>query len=447
MAAAPEHDVIVIGSGSGGLVAAGQLALAGVPPLVLETSERLGGRFSTIDKDGFRLPTGAIAIETAGPFFETFGELGIEPDLIMPDPPVLIRVKGRDLRPGAPVWEHMIKRVTKAAGRVAEGIAENRSEDLEEDITLEQWARRYTRSKTVAGLFQSLSSAIFTVNADELPARAFFRHLRETGAYKRYGYAARGNVQLADAIADAVRARGGQVRTGWTATAIELDSDGRAAAVHATDPDGASRRLAARAILSNAGPLNTAAMLAGTPVEAAFRKRTSGLVPTSMMALAFSTDHEILGGFPGLMNFLDTKRVCNIANLAPTCPELAPPGRTLYEAYACPRPSRGGGHDVEAERALMEEDLRRLVPGFDDAQIVLFKNMAGRSSPAQHAAPGEDLDIRTPVANLLEVGDGVKPYGWIGTTACAHTARTAVATLLQELDLRGGLRPVAIAGR
>src|ERR1700679_3405558 len=93
------HDVVVIGSGVGGLIAASRLVLDGYRPLVLEAQERVGGRFSTIEKDGYKLPTGAIAIEAGGPFYESFAELGIDPDLKMPDPPVLIKVRGRNLKP------------------------------------------------------------------------------------------------------------------------------------------------------------------------------------------------------------------------------------------------------------------------------------------------------------------------------------------------------------
>lgn len=440
-----DFDVVIIGGGVGGLVSAGKLALRGLQPVLLEATDRLGGRFSTIEKDGYRLPTGAIAIETGGPFFETFAELGIDPELRMPDPPVLIRIRGRALRPGAPVWEHMMKRVTKAAGRVAEGIAEGRSDGVEDDISLARWTRRYTRSKTLAGLFQSLSAAIFTVNSDELPARAFFRHLRETGAYKRFGYAPRGNAEIANKLGEAIVAHGGEVRRGWTATKIVIDDDQIATAVLATDPSGAERHITTRAVICNAGPWNTAQLVAGSTVSEAFATRVRDTVPSSMLALAFSTEHDALWGHQGIMNFTDTERLCSIANLSGMCPDLAPPGRILYEAYACPRPALGGGHDVEAERAILEMDLRRIVPGFDDAEIILFKNMEGRMTPAQQCAPGSDIDPRTPIANLVDVGDGVKPYGWIGTTACAHTANTAVDLIVQYLDT-GGVSTAAPAG-
>lgn len=426
-----KYDAVVIGSGVGGLIAASRLVLEGYRPLVLEAEDRVGGRFSTIEKDGYKLPTGAIAIEAGGPFFESFEEMGIDPDLRMPDPPVLIRVRGKNLKPGAPVWDHMIKRVTKTAGRVVEGLSKAREGELEDDISLEEWTRRHTRSKSLLGVFQSLSCAIFTVNADELPARAFFRHLRETGAYKRFGYAPRGNVEIAEKFVTAIEELGGEVRTGWRVEGIEIDDEGRATGVRAAGPDGSPVRIAAAAVVSNVGPRNTARLVSGTGVEQAFRDRVADVESTSMMVIAFSTDSEEIG-HPGILNYTDTKRVCSIANLGTVCPELAPPGRTLYEAYACPRPAVGDDFDLDAERALMEQDMHKIYPNYDKAEIILFKCMQGLSAPAQQAVPGKDLDVKTPVANLVEVGDGVKPYGWIGTTACAHTGRAAVAALLES---------------
>jgi phytoene dehydrogenase-like protein len=172
-------DAVVIGAGVGGLVAAARLAMAGRRPLLIEAEARLGGRFSTIEQSGYKLPTGAVAVETKGPF-----------------------------------WD------------------------------------------------------IFTVNADELPAGVFFRNLRETGGYKRFGFAPHGNVAIADALAAAVVERGGRVERRLEAGRIEF-SDGLATTVHARGPDGVERSFDTDAVISNVGPRNTARLVRSTPPETA----------------------------------------------------------------------------------------------------------------------------------------------------------------------------------
>src|SRR5690606_20715056 len=139
-------------------------------------------------------------------------------------------------------------------------------------------------------------------------------------------------------------------------------ADGRAVAVNAKDPDGGEHRLPARGVVSGIGPRNTAKLVQGTEVEQAFADRVKGTQYTSMLAISFSTTEDILPDCPGMINFTDTQRLCSLGNLTAMCPDLAPPGRTLYDAYSVPRPSVGADYDEEAERRLLEEDLRKHLP-------------------------------------------------------------------------------------
>ena len=59
---APEYDVIVIGSGIGGLVTATQLAAKGIKVLVLEKYLIPGGSAGYFEREGYRFDVGASMI-------------------------------------------------------------------------------------------------------------------------------------------------------------------------------------------------------------------------------------------------------------------------------------------------------------------------------------------------------------------------------------------------
>ena len=83
-----EHfDAVVIGAGAGGLCAAARLAHAGLSTVLLESLERLGGRASSEEIDGFKVNIGAIALEPGGVFEETFHLVGEQLDIRIPELP------------------------------------------------------------------------------------------------------------------------------------------------------------------------------------------------------------------------------------------------------------------------------------------------------------------------------------------------------------------------
>jgi len=69
-------SAIVVGAGVGGLAAAGRLARAGFQVTILEKTDRPGGRFSVIRRDGFSFDTGPTLLLMPEYYRETYAALG-----------------------------------------------------------------------------------------------------------------------------------------------------------------------------------------------------------------------------------------------------------------------------------------------------------------------------------------------------------------------------------
>ncbi len=422
-------DCVVIGAGIGGLSAAARLTAAGRAPLVVEARDRVGGRFSSRDADGFRLSTGAVAVECGGVLEETFRAVGVPFELRRPEPAVVFRI-GRKDRTFGGGWGQIFEMFVKRGARMLAAIREEVGQPAVEDgPSLHDWLSGYTDSATLHGIFQSLAASIFAVNADEIPARVVFEHFMVRGGFKRFGFAPRGCLGLVEPLARAIEARGGAV---WTDTAVEriLVRDGKVAGV-ACRRQGSLVEVPVAAVVSNAGPRETLSLLDESAVPPEYRERVMSRVrPAANVALHFTASRPLIPA-PGLVTFVEGRRVCNLANLGQLCPELTPGGEPLYVAFGVPRPSLGA-FDVEDTVSLMKADLEAQIPGFAESARILATEVMRGAWPAQRASAGRDLSARTPIAGLWHVGDGVKPPGWGGASACAESARLAVLELLGQ---------------
>ena len=139
------------------------------------------------------------------------------------------------------------------------------------------------------------------------------------------------------------------------------------------------------------------------------------------------------------LTFGITRRLCNMANLTATCPELAPEGWHLYVAYGVPIPAVGD-FDEQAEIDATLQDLRDNFKGFDEHARILSVRVMRDDWPAQRSCAGYDLPRETGIEGLWCVGDAVKQYGNGGTQACAETAKIVTDAILAQRQ------PVPLAG-
>jgi phytoene desaturase len=425
-AAPTRFDAVVIGAGAGGMFAAARLADAGYRTLVVERLDKVGGRASTTDIDGFKVNDGAIVIETGTITEQTFAELGAEFDVRAPRTPVLYRVGTKNLDVTRGGWGVLLSTLTRQGAKILKGISDARTDEAAlpgEQTSTADWVRSYTGNEAVRGVFRNMCASIFAVGADELPARVFLTYFTRKSAFKRFGFCPAGTIGIWESLAAAITSRGGEIWLEATVTDIIVHDD-RVRAVTVVR-DGEATEIGCAVAVSDIGPAATVGLVGAEalPTEYVDQVRERDR-PCSMLALNFASDEPLLD-VPGLLVFSITRRLCYIANFTATCPEMAPPGKHLYVAASVPEPAVGA-FDEQAEIALLEQDLREHVPGFAEKARVLSVNVMRDGWPPQRAVAGYDLRPETPIANLWNVGDGVKEYASGGTTACAETAKLVV---------------------
>ncbi|MEU8483052.1 NAD(P)/FAD-dependent oxidoreductase [Streptomyces sp. NPDC048641] len=115
---AQQADVVIVGAGVAGLLAAHRLTRAGVPTLVLEATPCVGGRMSTEKVDGFRLDRIGRLLCTSYP--ELRRTPGLDTLVLRPfSPGVLVHSDGRRHRAGEPATTRRAKGALTTARALA----------------------------------------------------------------------------------------------------------------------------------------------------------------------------------------------------------------------------------------------------------------------------------------------------------------------------------------
>jgi phytoene desaturase len=424
-------DALVIGAGAGGLCAAARLAHLGYRTLLVESRDRVGGRASTVEEEGFLVNTGAVAIEYGGVLEETFRTVGAPFDIRVPDPATLFRIKGRTVDITGGGWGKLINGVTRKGAGLMSGLGSARTGDLpDEQLSVKAWLAGYTKNKTIHALFRNLCAAIFAVNSDEMPAKAFLTYFIQKGAFRRFGFSPTGTLGLMQSLADVVE-KNGDVWVDTSVTALHGE-DGRVAGATLLRA-GQTVEVRPQVVISNAGPAATVALCGRDHFDAAYLARMDRDLKATANIVVNVASREPLIDIPGIVTFGITRRLCNLANLTVTCPELAPDGWHLAVAYGVPIPAVGD-FDEEAEIAATLDDLRDEIKDFDRrARILSIRVMRG-DWPAQRSIAGLDLPRETTLDNLWNVGDAVREYANGGVQACAESAKLAVEQVLERFE-------------
>jgi len=416
-------DAVVIGSGVGGMCAAALLAHAGQRVLLAEKRRYLGGRFSTVDHDGYKCATGGLAVPVGRDMEQVCEAVGV-PSGVKPSTRVGMWLDGEvyDLSKGA--TRTIIRQVAtdeQEVRRVIDALNRAMKEELPpENISFRDWLNQYTENPRIHGIFQATISSLLTVNSYELPAAQYFRMIKVI-APLTFGFIEGGSIALWNRMADLIRDTGGEVWTGATVERIHV-SEGRVSGVRIRK-ERQSTDVATPVVVSNIGPAGTVQLLPEDCLDPEYVQRINrDMTPTAIMWLHFASD-ELLMDYSAIS--VGCSRRVNMIDVPSLEAEgIAPPGKHLYTVGAAPTDSLKPG-DIKKEFEEVMKDLGEIFPDFENRCTVLTKTCYRGKWPGFRTVPDKHVGHRTPIGNLYNVGDAACPSGYDGSMGAAKSARLA----------------------
>jgi len=303
------YDAVIVGAGHNGLVCAAYLARSGLKVLVLERSDIVGGACVTEELfPGFRISTASYATSLLLP--RIVRDLSLDLDIRPKDPvafhpyedggglllwkdaarrhAAIAEISGRD----ADAYPRLEALFEEAARRLRPLLSfpatrkqarrQFRASDVEKlfaktvDGSIAEIAEEYLESDLMRGIVAS-QGIIGTAAGPRTPGTAYIylHHAfgEAAGESGVWGFVRGGQGAITQALAGAVRAAGGEIRTGAEVAAVKVDGGRRAAGVVLTSGE----EIDATVVVSNAHP-----------------RITVDLVPREALAPEFVEDVELL---------------------------------------------------------------------------------------------------------------------------------------------------------
>jgi len=432
-----DYDVLIIGSGMGGMSSAALLSHAGYRTLVVEKLPRIGGRCSTIEYKGVKCTTGVIGPEMGGVLEKLFQDVGAEFDVRPAGPPHYL-IKGKILKlPSKGGLRTLLASATNDPSevqRVIEALSKAREwSEPSKAISLRDWLLQYTQNEAILGIFQTMVSAAMLVNADELPAQEYFLFLKKLGGYREFGYCPKGSISLPEALSKVIQRSGGELWIRSPVKRILLENGVACGAI--VEREGEEIEVKASMVVSNAGPKKTVELVGEKNVDKGYLKELDETVrPAMVICIQWMADRSLLEG--NYLLVVGARRVNAIFQPTLVCPELAPLHRHFLVAGAAPVSSVSPLH-AEEEIELCMADLKELFPGFDQHSEILLVSTFHGDWPGFHSWPGYGMPQKTPIINLYNAGDGVGPAGTVALPSTVLSARLVVE------DIKNRIRPTA----
>ncbi len=427
---AEQVDVLIIGAGIGGLIAACELAQAGRRVLVVENLSFIGGRFSAFRVDGAEIPSGAFHTfphGERGPIAQAIRRAGAHVDVPATKVFGSFHVRGQHVlaKTGFGVFRAVQRPIDK--WMLWRALLQSWIQQ-EYPGSFGEWLDHLGASPDVRIIFDRFAQFALSATIDDLPYAEGRAVIERIITYGLPGVPMGGAREVARQLGLAASHAGVTIRKNTQVRELLMQSGAFCGAVVYDRRRDVTYTIHADRVISTMGPDATfkLAQQAGivcevsAPIAAAVGLKIQVRSPHSLI------DHD------SIMFCLDTQRVAGILQATNVDPALASEGcHLLISHQVIPH-----GADWQAEQALGLEDWRYLFGRkFDDCEIVGTSHFPERF-PVNWASQGLDLRAQ-PFADqgLWMVGDGLKPPGFMMVEGVAASAERTVAQILGKRDL------------
>jgi len=445
-----KYDVVVVGSGLGGLGAGALLADRGYKTLVVEKLDYIGGRFSTYEYEGFKLSTGAMAIHRGGPGDEIFERVGAQMDLV-PVTRLFYRLGGKDYEMPAKgsitAMLDIINKLevdhTKLVGGLAKAVAKEKvmgalrksiEEPEKETMTFWEWLSQYTDNELAHSVFDTMVRSLLGGHTYEIPARSVFIWFMKMGGSRDVGVAPHGNLANMEKLAKAIKNNDGDV---WTSCLVKrIVVEGGIARGIVVQKDGSELELTSQVVISDVGPKKTVELVGQENFnEEYLRMMRLRVRASSIVVCHIAGDRPVWppNGEPASLMITGGLRMHAVIPMTSVAPDLAPPGQHLTTFQFHPLTTYLPINKEEEERQVRRE-LNEQFPGYDKHGRILKIDMKNINDevPEMHSKGGSDMPTDTPMKNLYNVGDGCLAHGYSGSTGAAESTLRVVDTIVKR---------------
>jgi phytoene dehydrogenase-like protein len=417
-------NIVVVGGGIAGLVAATQAARTGASVTLLEKAAALGGRATTRDRHGFLFNLGPHALYRLGALRQTLHTFGIDPKGAIPGGNGGFAIyQGRRhtlptgltslLTTGLLTLPAKLEFATLLTAIRSIGAATVAAE------TLDSWLERHIRHTSVREVVKMLVRVTtFTNDPTRQSAGAAIEQL-QLGAKGNVLYLDGGWQTIVEALRQKALASGVAIRTGSPAVAIERRGLCAADAVRLAD----GSHVPATAVILTGAPSEVDA-IAGTrygqtlppPVRVATLDIGLRSLPNPKRLVAFGVDVPLY------------------FSVHSAVARLAPAGAALIHVSQYLKPDEHADGRVERALEQLVDDLqpgwrnvlaaRQFVPNLTvtNAEVTAAQNGLGGRPPTRVGA----------FSNVFVAGDWVGPRGQLSDAAAASAMDAAAAAIRDQ---------------